>query len=191
MNKIDVFVEFNKFISNELVVSPLGETSEIWKSINERDNNFYMLGSMGMPISFGLGLALGTTENVYVIDGDGSLLMNLGGLSTVAKINQKNLKIIILDNGCYATTGGQLACTSDVTSLNEVAIACGIKEVHVAHNTTKFKELLNETRSVVDTSIIFLKINNEKSNSSCINLLPEEISSSFRKHFAKKIRTNL
>lgn len=189
MNKNDVFIEFNAFISSELVVSPLGQTSEIWKSINERDNTFYMLGSMGMPISFGLGLALGTTENIYAIDGDGSLLMNLGGLSTIAKKNPKNLKILILDNGCYGTTGGQLACTSDITSLSEVAIACGIKEVHVAHNTTEFIELLNVTRSVEDTCIIFLKIKNEKSNSSYITLLPEEISLSFRKHFAQKMNS--
>lgn len=126
MNKTDFFTELAKFLSNEIVVTPLGHTSQEWLNIKDRLENFYMLGSMGLPLPFALGIALSIKENIYVIDGDGSILMNLGALTTVGDQNPENLKIIILDNESYETTGGQPSVTSANTRLDEIAKGAGI-----------------------------------------------------------------
>jgi phosphonopyruvate decarboxylase len=94
-----------------LIISSTGKISrelfDLRKKRGEPTNDFYMMGSMGCAIGIGLGLALNTKKNVYVLTGDGALLMHLGSLATVAKYNLPNLKIIVLNNGCHDSTGGQ------------------------------------------------------------------------------------
>lgn len=129
MNKIEFLSKLLDSLKNEIVISPLGETSQEWFSIKDRPENFYMLGSMGLPVPFALGIALSIKENVYVIEGDGSILMNLGSLTTVGSQNPDNLKIIILDNGSYNTTGGQPSATSINTKLDEISKGAGIESM--------------------------------------------------------------
>jgi len=98
-------------IGDGLIVSSTGKISrelfDLRKKRGEPTNDFYMMGSMGCAVGIGLGLALNTKRNVYVLTGDGALLMHLGSLATVAKYNLPNLKIIVLNNGCHDSTGGQ------------------------------------------------------------------------------------
>jgi thiamine pyrophosphate-dependent acetolactate synthase large subunit-like protein len=91
------------------VVSNLGVASYVLASVSdpERARNFYQWGSMGVTTAVGLGLALSTDEPVTVLDGDGSLLMSLGVLSTVARYDPDNLTIVVWANDVYGTTGGQ------------------------------------------------------------------------------------
>ena len=90
--------------NNSPIVSNLGPTSdELWKATNElelhpRNRNFYTYGSMGLCSSIALGIAINTSETVISIDGDGSLLMNLGTLSTIGRVGPSNLIIIVCDN---------------------------------------------------------------------------------------------
>ena len=76
--------------------------------VDDRDNQFYMIGSMGCASSLGLGLALSQPDRrVYVLDGDGALLMRMGTLATIGYQRPENLVHILLDNHCHESTGGQ------------------------------------------------------------------------------------
>ena len=89
--------------------------------------NFYTWGSMGLASSIGLGLALARPDcRVFVLDGDGSLLMNLGSLATIGWTQPARLVVIVWDNGLYATTGGQETATAHGADLEAAARAMGI-----------------------------------------------------------------
>jgi len=105
------------------VVSNLGVASYVLAAVEERPRNLYLWGSMGATTAAGLGLALATDERVTVIDDDGSLLMSLGVLSTVAVADPPNLTVVCFDNGVYGTTGGQPTAEVDFEA---AATACGL-----------------------------------------------------------------
>jgi thiamine pyrophosphate-dependent acetolactate synthase large subunit-like protein len=108
-----LIVACNGFISRELY------------TIGDRPNQFYMIGSMGLASSIGLGLALRQPEKtVVVLDGDGNVLMNMGGLANVAAAAPSNFYHLVLDNGVHGSTGGQRTI-SDAIALEQVARACG------------------------------------------------------------------
>ncbi|MFC7693633.1 thiamine pyrophosphate-dependent enzyme [Paeniroseomonas aquatica] len=97
-----------RLTKNEAVVGGIGHTNfDLW-SAGHRAQNFYMLGSMGLAIPIALGVALAQPDRkVFALEGDGSLLMQLGCLATVATLAPKNLTILVMDNGVYQITGGQ------------------------------------------------------------------------------------
>ena len=105
------------------IIANLGVASYALASVEDRPRNFYCWGSMGVTTSIGLGLALATDEQVIVLEGDGSLLMSLGVLSTVAACGPSNLVIVVWENEVYGTTGGQ-----PVTGIEyaDAARACGL-----------------------------------------------------------------
>ena len=115
---------------NALIVCNIGFPSRELYAAADRPENFYMLGSMGLASSIGLGLALARPERkVIVLDGDGSVLMNLGTLATIANHAPDNYLLLILDNCCYGSTGSQPTCTSQRTDLALVARAAGVQQV--------------------------------------------------------------
>ncbi len=97
--------------------------------IGDQPTNFYMLGTMGLASSIGLGLALAQKNKVVAIDGDGSVLTNLGTLATIANNAAGNFTLLIIDNGSYGSTGDQPTYAGRKTSLSEVAKACGCDNV--------------------------------------------------------------
>jgi len=115
---------------NALLISNIGFPSRELYSVCDRQENFYMLGSMGLASSIGLGLALAKPKRkVIVLDGDGSVLMNLGTLATIALHGRRNLLLVILDNCCYGSTGSQPTCTHLGTDLFALAKAAGVRDV--------------------------------------------------------------
>ncbi|WP_436348517.1 thiamine pyrophosphate-dependent enzyme [Natronorubrum sp. FCH18a] len=114
-----------------VIVSNLGVASWTLSAVDDRDLNYYMKGAMGTTTSVGLGLALSRDEQVTVLDGDGSLLMSLGSLTTVSRQNPENLVIVVMDNSAFATTGGQPSL-ADETDLAAVAEDCGLAGYDVA-----------------------------------------------------------
>jgi len=115
-------------IEDEIVVSNIGDPSKELYQIRDRAKNFYMLGSLGLASSISLGLALSQERKVVCLDGDGSILMNMGSLSTIANTRPGNLVLIVLDNGSYGSTGNQRTYSSGLTDLRSVARACGIEK---------------------------------------------------------------
>ncbi|MGB7287262.1 MAG: sulfopyruvate decarboxylase subunit beta [Salaquimonas sp.] len=116
-------------ISNELVVCNIGLPSQELHMMDDQPSNFYMLGTMGLASSIGLGLALAQKEKVIAIDGDGSVLTNLGTLPTIANNVADNYILLIIDNGSYGSTGDQPTYAGKKTSLAAVASACGCENV--------------------------------------------------------------
>jgi len=116
-------------ISDELVVCNIGLPSQELHMFDDQPSNFYMLGTMGLASSIGLGLALSQKAKVIAIDGDGSVLTNLGTLPTIANNVADNYILFIVDNGSYGSTGDQPTYAGKKTSLAEVARACGCENV--------------------------------------------------------------
>lgn len=129
MIRSEILKELVPIISDHLVVCNIGLPSQELHSIDDQPSNFYMLGTMGLASSIGLGLALSQKEKVISIDGDGSVLTNLGTLPTIANNVANNFILLIIDNGSYGSTGDQPTYAGKKTSLSAVAKACGCENV--------------------------------------------------------------
>jgi len=97
--------------------------------LDDQPSNFYMLGTMGLASSIGLGLALAQDKKVLAVDGDGSVLMNFGTLPTIANNPADNFILLIIDNGSYGSTGDQVTYSGMKTDLAAVARSCGCENV--------------------------------------------------------------
>ncbi len=161
------------FLKDKIVVCNLGIPSKELYSICHQKSNFYMLGSMGLASSIGLGLSLFTPKEVVVIDGDGSLLANLGTLSTIAKEKPKNLTIIAIDNGAHGSTGNQPTATASCVDLEKVARASGFKKTCKEANPKRLLPTLQKVGSGPN----FVHLLAKPGNSTVPNvpLTPEEI----------------
>jgi len=110
------------------IVSSLGHPSYDLFAAGDRPQNFYTWGSMGIASSIGLGLALARPDRrVLVLDGDGSLLMNLGSLATIGLLQPTNLLVVVVDNEAYATTGGQATPTAHGADIEAAARAMRVE----------------------------------------------------------------
>ena len=129
MIRSEVIKSLIPVISNELVICNIGLPSQELYMHDDQASNFYMLGTMGLCSSIGLGLALNQDAPVLAIDGDGSILTNFGTLATIANNPAPNFTLLIIDNGSYGSTGDQPTYAGKKTSLSKVAKACGCENV--------------------------------------------------------------
>ncbi|MEL6508385.1 MAG: sulfopyruvate decarboxylase subunit beta [Pseudomonadota bacterium] len=129
MIRSDVLRDIAPIIRDHLVVCNIGLPSQELHMIDDQPTNFYMLGTMGLSSSIGLGVALAQDKPVIAIDGDGSVLTNLGTLPTIANNVADNFILLIVDNGSYGSTGDQPTYAGKKTSLAAVASACGCENV--------------------------------------------------------------
>ena len=127
MARYEAIQKIMESIEEELVICNIGFPSRELYEIDDRPKNFYMIGSMGLASSIGFGLAMAKPhKDVVVIDGDGSLLMNMGSLVTIFANNPSNLTWIVIDNGAYGSTGNQ-DTYAQKTDLVDIAKAVGFK----------------------------------------------------------------
>lgn len=129
MIRSDVLRDIAPIISDHLVICNIGLPSQELHMIDDQPTNFYMLGTMGLCSSIGLGLSLAQDKKVIAIDGDGSVLTNFGTLPTIANNVADNFILLIIDNGSYGSTGDQPTYAGKKTSLTAVAKACGCENV--------------------------------------------------------------
>ena len=129
MIRSEVLKTLIPIISDKLVVCNIGLPSQELHLLDDQPSNFYMLGTMGLASSIGLGLALAQSDQVIAIDGDGSVLTNFGTLPTIANNVADNFVLLIVDNGSYGSTGDQPTYAGRKTSLAAVARACGCENV--------------------------------------------------------------
>src|SRR5215510_9007262 len=105
MKREDCFKALARHIDDQLVIATYSSAVE-WNELNPRVLNYFSMGAMGLASSHGLGLALGRPDRrIVVLDGDGSLLMNLGSLVTIAAAAPKNLVHFVSKNSCYEANG--------------------------------------------------------------------------------------
>ena len=144
MNRFDLTMRLVAQLKREeAVIGGIGNSNfDLWMS-GQRPQNFYMLGSMGLTIPIAFGVALAQPQrHVIALEGDGSLLMQLGCLSTIAVQVPKNLTMVIWDNGIYQITGGQPTASGAVTDLVAVARGCGLANSAWAADEVEFDKLV-------------------------------------------------
>ena len=158
---IDRYVAIEEILghigADDLVLSTTGMISRELFVTDDRSGNFYMLGSMGLLSSFGLGLAiLNPEQRVFMLEGDGSALMNLGTLPLIAKERPVNLVHVILDNEAYESTGAQPSISSEV-DLAEVAKSCGYQRVARVEDIEDLKSALIDCDKGPGPQLILVK----------------------------------
>jgi len=143
MNRFDLTRRLvAKLKKDEAVIGGIGNTNfDLWAA-GQRPQNFYMLGSMGLAVPIALGVALAQPmRRVIALEGDGSLLMQLGCLTTVGQLAPKNLSIVVMDNGIYQITGGQATATASVADVVALARGSGIAKAGWAADEAEFERL--------------------------------------------------
>jgi phosphonopyruvate decarboxylase len=141
------------------IIPSLGHPAYDLFAAGDRDANFYTWGSMGLASSIGLGLAMARPDRqVIVLDGDGSLLMNLGSLATIGWVRPANLTVIVWDNEQYGTTGGQDTATAHGTNLETAAHAMGVPATATVRTPTQFAEVLTRARMQPGPWVIVAKV---------------------------------
>lgn len=143
---------------DELLISANGMISREMYAVRDGPNNFYMLGSMGLASSIGLGLAQSVpSKKIIVIDGDGNVLMNLGSLTTIGKFCPKNLIHVVLDNESHDSTGGQ-PTASKIAELEKIAKVSGYKTTGKVCSVGMLKEAVKRMLASDGPSFLLAKV---------------------------------
>ena len=142
------------------VITIMGACAQELYDLGHKENFFYLQHAMGLASSIGLGLAMHLPkERVVVLDGDGSVLMNLGTLATIARYRPRNLVHIIFDNGSLLSTGGfDSHTTSGTTDLAAIARGAGLRRVAAVDSVIDFGEAVIEAFSSDELSVIVAKV---------------------------------
>lgn len=141
------------------MVTIMGAIAAELQSIGHRSNFFYLQHAMGLASSTGLGIALSLPEEtVVVFDGDGSVLMNLGTFTTMARYRPRNLIHIVFDNESLLSVGGFPTATSTGTDLAEIAKAAGVPRTAVATDCAGFVQAFNDALAAKDLTTIVAKV---------------------------------
>ncbi len=166
------------FIKNDIIVSANGFISRDVYSSLEKDTNFYMIGSMGLASSIGLGIALKKPrKKIFIFDGDGNILMNLGSLVTIGSLKPKNLIHLVFDNNIHESTGGQPTYASKI-NISKIA-----KVTNYTIFSVKTKKSLENVLMKIDKIkgpiLIHILVTKSKEKSSRVEILPRKITSRF------------
>ena len=145
MLRIDALAAVYDDIADCAVVTIMGAVAAELYSLGHRPNFFYLEHAMGLASSIGLGIALAQPERkVVVIDGDGSVLMNLGGLTTLARYAPPNLTHIVFDNESLLSVGGFPTATSTGSDLAAIARGAGIQDALTVSTVDEFGEAVRK-----------------------------------------------
>jgi sulfopyruvate decarboxylase subunit beta len=141
------------------VVTIMGAVAAELQSIGHRPNFFYLQHAMGLASSMGLGIALAQPERrVVVFDGDGSLLMNLGGLTTLARYRPKNLVHVVFDNESLLSVGGFPTATSTGSDLAGIAREAGVPRTSTVRTIDAFASAFDEAMAAGDLTTLVAKV---------------------------------
>ena len=151
-----------KLKHDEAVVAGIGNANFDLFAAGHRPQNFYMLGSMGLACPIALGVAIAQPERgVIALEGDGSILMSLGCLATIATMAPRNLTVVIWDNGIYQITGKQKAATGGATDIVAVARGTGIAASHWVRDEKHFDELIDRRFETGGPILLAVKIDDQ------------------------------
>ena len=143
MNRIEATRAIVELAGQAPIIASLGHPAYDLFAAANRPENFYTWGSMGLASSIGLGLAMARPDlRVFVLDGDGSLLMNLGSLATIGLLQPANLVLVVMDNEEYATTGGQQTPTAHGADLDAAARAMSVARTATVRSVDELKREL-------------------------------------------------
>ena len=178
MIRSEILKEIAPILRDQLVVCNIGIPSQELHAIDDQPTNFYMLGTMGLASSIGLGLAHATEKPVIVIDGDGSVLTNLGTLPTIGNNPAANYVLLIIDNGSYGSTGDQPTYAGMKTSLTAMAKAAGCDRV-VECQAEETGAVLQEALASGECTVIVCKCESGNAKMPVITMDPVTIRDRF------------
>jgi thiamine pyrophosphate-dependent acetolactate synthase large subunit-like protein len=163
MNRLEATRLLVSLAGDSPIVASLGHPAYDLYAAGDRPANFYTWGSMGLASSIGLGLAIGRPDlRVFVLDGDGSLLMNLGSLATIAALQPRNLALIVWDNEEYGTTGGQPTPTAGGADLAGAARALGVELSVVVRTDSELRDAIAQSSRERGASVIIAKVSESR-----------------------------
>ncbi|PVH29174.1 sulfopyruvate decarboxylase subunit beta [Pararhodobacter oceanensis] len=180
MIRSQILRDIAPILKGHLVVCNIGIPSQELHAIADQPSNFYMLGTMGLASSIGLGLALVQPKPVVAIDGDGSVLTNLGSLPTIANNPAANFILLVIDNGSYGSTGDQPTYAGRKTSLAKVAEACGCEGV-IECQAEDTARVLQEALDSQEMTVIICKCASGNAKEPVITMDPVVIRDRFMK----------
>lgn len=168
-----------KTLDNDTIaVSANGYISRDLSELQDRTSNFYMIGSMGLASSIGLGLAIkNPKKQVFVFDGDGNILMNLGSLVTIGSIKPTNLVHCIFDNSSHESTGGQPTNSSHV-KIEKIAKAANYNVFRI-NSQKSLESVLKKIRGLKGPILILVEIEKNNQVSKRIGIEPTLIKTRF------------
>ncbi len=162
MKRYDCLKSLASEVNDALVVSSAGAMTLEWNSLHPNDGNL-RVRTLGLCSSIALGMALGLPHRkVVVLDGDGSLLMNLCSLPTIARMRPTNLVHIVFDNEVYEASGSKKTATGAGTDLVGIARAAGIKNSQWAKSVDEFAKLAAAALGGNELCFIGVKVSTER-----------------------------
>jgi sulfopyruvate decarboxylase subunit beta len=159
MLRLDALKSIYPLLEHRAVVTIMGAVAAELQSIGHRPNFFYLQHAMGLASSMGLGIALAQPDRqVVVFDGDGSVLMNLGGLTTLARYRPRNLVHVVFDNESLLSVGGFPTATSTGSDLAGIAAASGIPRTATVRTLGDFTSSFEAALAAGDLTTIVAKV---------------------------------
>jgi sulfopyruvate decarboxylase subunit beta len=159
MTRLDALTAIYSRLEQQIVVTIMGAVAAELQSIGHRPNFFYLQHAMGLASSMGLGIALSKPDRrVVVLDGDGSVLMNLGGLTTLARYRPRNLVHVVFDNESLLSVGGFPTATATGTDLAGVAAAAGVPRTATVGTVEAFRSAFDEALGAGDLTTLVAKV---------------------------------
>jgi sulfopyruvate decarboxylase subunit beta len=159
MKRVDALAAIYPRLDNVIVVTIMGAVAAELQSLGHRPNFFYLQHAMGLASSMGLGIALSKPgRKVVVFDGDGSLLMNLGGLTTLARYRPGNLLHVVFDNESLLSVGGFPTATSTGSDLAAIAAAAGVPKTLTVRSLEAFVPAFNEALASRELTTLVAKV---------------------------------
>lgn len=181
MSRMEALKVLFKYTENIPVISSCGNTSREWASLGRRDNHLYMVDTMGLTPSVALGVSLTLEEKEFKkcigIEGDGGVLMNPNSLASAGYLNPKKWVLIVFDNECFASTGGQRSLASRI-NIGKVAQGFNLETIAV-DNIEDFEKAVVTSIENDGPIVIHAKINQENVKKPFINDDPAVLSYKF------------
>jgi sulfopyruvate decarboxylase subunit beta len=159
MTRLDALTSVYSRLETRIVVTIMGAVAAELQSIGHRSNFFYLQHAMGLASSMGLGIALAQPDRqVIVFDGDGSVLMNLGGLTTLARYRPQNLLHVVFDNESLLSVGGFPTATSTGSDLAAIAAGAGVPRTATVQTVEQFARAFDEALAARTLTTIVAKV---------------------------------
>jgi sulfopyruvate decarboxylase subunit beta len=159
MKRLDALRAIYGQLEGRIVVTIMGAVAAELQSLGHRRNFFYLQHAMGLASSMGLGIALSKPDRqVVVFDGDGSILMNLGGLTTLARYRPRNLVHVVFDNESLLSVGGFPTATSTGTDLAGIAAAAGVPRTATVSTLDDFTRAFDAALGAGDLTTLVAKV---------------------------------
>jgi len=159
MRRLDALKAIYPTLDGRVVVTIMGAVAAELQSIGHKPNFFYLQHAMGLASSLGLGIALSRPDReVIVFDGDGSVLMNLGGLTTLARYRPRNLTHVVFDNESLLSVGGFPTATSTGSDIAAIAAAAGVPRTATVRTLDDFTRAFQQALDARDLTTIVAKV---------------------------------